>query len=54
MSNYQMLIDGQWVGAKSGATLESINPFTAEVWATVPRAAAEDVDLAVKAARKAC
>jgi len=53
MTSYQMLIDGQWVAARSGATLESVNPFTAQPWATVPRAGAEDVDLAVKAARKA-
>jgi (Z)-2-((N-methylformamido)methylene)-5-hydroxybutyrolactone dehydrogenase len=53
MTNYQMLIDGQWIGARSGATLESVNPFTAQPWASVPRAAADDVNAAVAAAKKA-
>src|SRR3954451_11741307 len=48
-----MLIGGEWVHARSGATFESINPYTAQPWATVPRAGAEDVDAAVRAARGA-
>src|SRR3954463_13817504 len=48
-----MLVGGEWVDARSGATFESINPFTAEPWATIPRAGAEDVDDAVRAARGA-
>jgi acyl-CoA reductase-like NAD-dependent aldehyde dehydrogenase len=50
---YKMLIGGEWVDARSGATFESINPYTAEPWATIPRAGAEDVDAAVRAARGA-
>jgi aldehyde dehydrogenase (NAD+) len=50
---YKMLIGGEWVAARSGATFESINPFTAEPWATIPRADAGDVDHAVRAARGA-
>ena len=48
-----MFIGGEWVDARSGATFESINPFTAQPWATIPRAGAEDVDAAVRAARGA-
>jgi acyl-CoA reductase-like NAD-dependent aldehyde dehydrogenase len=50
---YKMLIGGEWVDARSGAIFESINPYTAEPWATIPRAGAEDVDAAVRAARGA-
>ena len=48
-----MLIGGEWVDARSGAIFESINPYTAQPWATLPRAGAEDVDAAVRAARDA-
>jgi aldehyde dehydrogenase (NAD+) len=48
-----MLIDGAWVEARSGRTMETINPANGQVIATVPRADAEDVDLAVAAARRA-
>jgi aldehyde dehydrogenase (NAD+) len=53
MKTHRMLLNGEWVDAVSGAHFESINPFTAEPWALVPRAAAPDVDRAVAAARKA-
>lgn len=49
----RMYIDGRWVDALSGATLECRNPATGEQLASVPAAGAEDVDLAVKAARRA-
>ena len=48
-----MLIGGEWVGARSGATFESVNPFLGQPWATLPRADAADVDSAVRAARSA-
>jgi betaine-aldehyde dehydrogenase len=53
MHAYRMLIDGEWVEARSGRTFEIMNPATAEPMATVPDAGAEDVDRAVKAARRA-
>jgi acyl-CoA reductase-like NAD-dependent aldehyde dehydrogenase len=53
VKDYRMLIGGEWVAARSGATFESINPYTAQPWATIPRAGAEDVDAAVRAARDA-
>jgi aldehyde dehydrogenase (NAD+) len=50
IKDYQMLIDGVWVGASDGALFESTNPTTGEVWCRVPEATAEDVDRAVRAA----
>ncbi len=49
----QMLIDGERVEARSGDRFEVLNPATEEVYATVPKGAAADVDLAVDAARRA-
>jgi aldehyde dehydrogenase (NAD+) len=49
----RMLIDNRWVDSVSGKTFETINPATGEVIAQVAEADAADVDLAVKAARKA-
>ena len=49
----RILIDNKWVDSVSGKTFETINPATGEVLAHVAEADAADVDLAVKAARKA-
>ena len=49
----RLLIDGEWVEARSGETLEAINPATEEVLTTIAAAGVEDVDLAVRAARRA-
>ncbi len=49
----KILINNQWVDSVSGKTFETINPATGEVIARVAEADAADVDLAVKAARKA-
>jgi acyl-CoA reductase-like NAD-dependent aldehyde dehydrogenase len=53
MKTYQMLIDGEWVAARSGKTFDVFNPASADVLAKVPDAGREDVDRAVKAARRA-
>lgn len=53
IKDYQMLIDGVWVGASDGALFESTNPTTGKVWCRVPEATAEDVDRAVRAADRA-
>ena len=53
IQNFKMYIDGQWVESESGKTIETLNPETNEVWATVPEANEEDVDKAVKAAHNA-
>ena len=49
----RMLIDGQWRESASGKTFATINPATEEVIAQVAEGDAADIDLAVKAARKA-
>ena len=49
----KMLIDNKWIDSVSGKKFETINPATGEVLANVAEADAPDVDLAVKAARKA-
>jgi aldehyde dehydrogenase (NAD+) len=53
MQSYQMLIGGVWVDASSGDRMDSINPYTAQPWASVPRATNDDVDAAVAAAQAA-
>ena len=52
-SSHKLLIDGQWVEAASGKTFETLNPATEEVLAEVAHGEAQDIDLAVKAARRA-
>jgi phenylacetaldehyde dehydrogenase len=49
----KLLIDGKWVSASSGKTFDSIDPATGEVLARVAEGDKADVDLAVKAARRA-
>ncbi len=48
----ELFIDGKFVPSVSGKTFETINPATEEVLAVVSEAQEEDIDLAVKAARK--
>ena len=49
----QLLIGGEWVDAADGGTFETIDPGTGEVLTSVAQGKAEDVDRAVRAARKA-
>ena len=49
----KMLIGGKWVDAVSGKTFETYNPATGEVLARVAEGDKADIDVAVKAARKA-
>ncbi|MEH7121791.1 MULTISPECIES: aldehyde dehydrogenase family protein [unclassified Bacillus (in: firmicutes)] len=48
-----LFIDGEFVPSVSGKTFDTVNPATEEVIATVCAAQEEDIELAVKAARKA-
>ena len=50
---YQLFINGKFVDAKSGKTFESINPHDRSVVAVIAEGDKADIDLAVKAARKA-
>ena len=49
----QLLINGEWRDASSGATMPVVNPATEEVIAEVAAATRDDVDAAVTAARAA-
>jgi len=49
----ECFIGGRWQPAQSGRTFETVNPATEEVIANVAEGDAEDIDQAVKAARKA-
>lgn len=50
---YGLFINGEFQKAKSGKTFDTINPATEQKLAKVAEAGDEDVDLAVKSARKA-
>jgi aldehyde dehydrogenase (NAD+) len=53
LKRYFLYIDGERVDPLGGGYLESINPTTGQAWYEVPDAGAEDVDRAVRAARRA-
>jgi aldehyde dehydrogenase (NAD+) len=53
MQQFQLLINGNLVPAVAGETFQSLNPFTGDPVAEVPRGRAADIDHAVAAARKA-
>ena len=50
---YGLFIDGKWTAPRAGRYFETINPATEETLAQVAYAGDEDVDRAVRAARKA-
>jgi aldehyde dehydrogenase (NAD+) len=50
---FDLVIGGEQVSAVSGATYDSIDPYTGQPWARVPDGDAADVDRAVAAARAA-
>src|SRR6202162_1537361 len=49
----KLFINGQWVDAASGKTFETPNPATGATLANVAEGDAEDIDRAVRAARRA-
>jgi phenylacetaldehyde dehydrogenase len=49
----QLFINGQWADAASGKTFETPNPATGETLARIAEGEAEDIDRAVRAARRA-
>ena len=53
METYRLFINGQYVDSASGEWIESVDPYSGEVWARVPRGNAEDVNRAVAAAKEA-
>ncbi|ESZ68976.1 hypothetical protein X726_31520 [Mesorhizobium sp. L103C105A0] len=48
----QLYIDGTWVSPVKGGTFDVINPATEEVIHKAPAGTSEDIDVAVKAARR--
>ncbi len=50
---FGMIIDGQEVPAKNGATAQSFDPATGQPWAEFPEAGEADVEAAVQAAHRA-
>src|SRR5262249_51180265 len=53
VKTYQQFINGSWVDAASGETIDVENPATGEVIAAVPSSGKADVDRAVDAAATA-
>lgn len=53
MKHYEMLIDGQWTKSQLGVTREIRDPGNGELIGIVPESSKEDVNRAVKAARRA-
>ena len=53
MITQKMYIAGEWVDGATGDGIEVTNPATEEVFATVPSATEQDVDLAIDAAHHA-
>ncbi|RJF98235.1 aldehyde dehydrogenase family protein [Noviherbaspirillum saxi] len=48
-----LLIDGKWISAQDGQTIDVINPCNGEAFARIDRGGAADIDLAVSAAQRA-
>jgi aldehyde dehydrogenase (NAD+) len=53
MQEFKLYIDGEFCDARSGRSMESINPATEEPFALVARAGREDTQRAIAAARRA-
>jgi len=53
MQTYRLFINGQYVDSSSGEWIESVDPYSGEIWARVPRGNSQDVNSAVAAAKNA-
>jgi len=53
LKRYQHYINGEWLDPAGGSYFPSYNPSTGEPWYEAARGAAQDVDAAVRAARRA-
>ena len=51
--NNQLFIDGQFVPAKNGGTIDVVNPSNGELITKIAAAEAEDIDIAVAVAKRA-
>jgi aldehyde dehydrogenase (NAD+) len=52
LPHFQLLIDGTWTEGSAGQVMHSTNPANGEQWSTFSCASKQDVDRAVKAARR--
>ncbi len=53
MQQFQLYIDGQWCNPSSNEWFDTVEPFSGNVWARIPRGTKEDADRAVDAAHRA-
>jgi len=53
MKLYQLFINGEYVDPVQGEWIDTVNPYTGEVWARIPRGTGQDADRAVAAASRA-
>ena len=53
MERYRLFIGNEWLDPQSNDWFETLDPFSGEAWAQIPRANAADVDRAVAAAKAA-
>ncbi|NRQ30489.1 aldehyde dehydrogenase family protein [Nonomuraea sp. NN258] len=53
VADYRNLVGGRLVPSADGRTLDSVNPATGEVWATIPASGPADAEAAVTAAKRA-
>ena len=53
MQRYQLFIGNEWLDPQSNDWFDTLDPFSGEAWAQIPRANAADIDRAVAAAKAA-
>ncbi len=53
METYRHYINGNYVDSSSSQWIESVDPYSGEIWARVPAGNTDDVDRAVAAAKRA-
>ena len=53
MKQYQHFINGEYVDPIGGQWIDTLDPYTGQPWARIPRGCAQDVDRAVQAASRA-
>ncbi len=53
IKKYKMLINGNWTSGSENKFFESLNPYTGEIWSSIPTASVSDVNSAVEAAHHA-
>jgi len=53
VKRYQNFINGEWCDPAGGEWFESINPYTGQAWAEIPRSGEADIEAAVAAAEAA-